>query len=61
MSEIVQYLRSVVESGKGIKMLLVNLALELFGDAVREFVVVFNPPPPLCVLDGYSCYACGKQ
>lgn len=42
-------------------MLLVNLALELFRDTVREFVVFFNPFPPFCVLDGNCRNTCRKQ
>ena len=42
-------------------MLVVDLALELIGDAVREPVVVFNPPAPLGVLDGHGCHTCAKQ
>lgn len=42
-------------------MFVVYLALELLRDAVREFVVVFNPLSSFRVLDGHCCYACSRQ
>lgn len=42
-------------------MLVVYLALELLRDAVREFVVVFNPLSSLRVLDGHGRNACSGQ
>lgn len=42
-------------------MLVVYLALELLRDAVREFIVVFNPPSSFRVLDGHGRHACSRQ
>lgn len=52
---------SVFESFEGIKILLVNLALEHFGDTMREFEIFFYPLSPFSVLNGHSCYTCMKQ
>lgn len=51
---------SIVEVVEGFQILLVDLALQLFGDAVREFVIFFNPLSSFGVLDGHSCDACRK-
>lgn len=42
-------------------MLLVQLTLQLFGDAVGGFVMVFEPFSPLGVLDGHGSHTCVKE
>lgn len=44
---------------KEIKVPPLQLSLQLFGDAVGGFVIVFDPFPTLGVLDGHSSHTCG--
>ena len=47
---------SAVEAFERLQMFLIYLALQLLWDAVREFVVFFNPLPPVCVFYSHGCY-----
>lgn len=49
---------SVVEAFEGVEVFSIDLALQLFGDAVREFVVFLNPLPSFSVLDGHGGDSC---
>lgn len=51
----------IFEVFEGVQVFPVDLRLQLFGDAVGELVVVFNPPPSLGVLDGHDGDACRDQ
>lgn len=46
---------------KEIKIPPLQLSLQLVGDAVGGFVVLFDPFSTLRVLDGHSSHTCGEE
>lgn len=52
---------SSLKTFKEIKISPIQLTLQLFGDAVGGFVIVFDPFSTLGVLNGHSSHTCMKE